>query len=176
MKSSLIKINQQPPLLPSILSVVLYEDVFCPSLDDLTSSFAELFSTNQWQNIWVDGVFSYDHYHVKAYEVLGCARGWIKLQLGGEGGKEILMRKNQAVLLPKGISHKRLTASEDLIIVGAYPQGEHPDLNTVEQKNYEKHRSYFKEAPLPSTDPITATKNPSINTWEKEVRERKNHA
>src|SRR5688572_1164190 len=47
------------------------------------------FAGHGWGNMWRNGVYEYVHYHSRIHEVMGIARGRVRVRFGGEKGPEI---------------------------------------------------------------------------------------
>src|SRR5215470_12836109 len=88
---------------------------------DPAAIFEELFENNGWGDSWRDGIYDYVHYHSRIHEVLGIARGQGKVQFGGMKGRTLQMKAGDVAILPAGTGHQCLSATDDLIVVGAYP-------------------------------------------------------
>lgn len=145
-----------PPAAPfpnSSLPVILYPGCQEPR-DDLADAFLRLFQRNGWGGGWVNGVYSFHHFHAAAHEALGCARGWVTVRLGGPQGQDVTLRQGDAVLLPAGVGHFNMEASPDYVIVGAYPPGQSPDLQRGSMADYERLRLRAAAVPPPSSDPV----------------------
>ena len=142
-----------PPdeLMPnSPLPVLIYRQV---SVDgEAVRTFDSLFEANGWRGSWRNGVYDFDHYHSNAHEVLGVARGSATLQLGGDAGQPVDVTAGDVIVLPAGTGHRRITASADFTVVGAYPAGqEHYDICRTRSAEAELRIS---KLPRPKTDPV----------------------
>ena len=101
--------------------------------------FDALFKGNDWVGIWHNGIYDFDHYHSNAHEVLGIGRGRATVQLGGDVGQAGEVAAGDALVLPAGTGHRRISASSDLLVIGAYPPG---------QQHYDICRDRSPEAEL----------------------------
>lgn len=85
--------------------------------------FEALFTSNGWVPAWRSGIFDFHHYHSTAHEVLGCFSGHALLQFGGSADLRLDVRVGDIVVIPAGVAHKCLDASQ-FCCVGAYPAGQ----------------------------------------------------
>jgi uncharacterized protein YjlB len=107
-----------------VLPLIHYRTpVMLPRDLDPAAVFEELFATNGWKDSWRNGVYDFLHFHTHTHEVLGIARGSVRVEFGGAHGRTIDLRAGDVVILPAGTGHCRRSASHDLLVVGAYPAG-----------------------------------------------------
>lgn len=146
----------------SPLPVLLYRGAL-PVSHDLADTMERLFTANQWPPQWRNGVYDFHHYHSTAHEVLGFAAGHADLVLGGEGGEQVTVHAGDVAVLPAGTGHCRITASDDFLVVGAYPVDEHWDIcrsaATAEVLERMKHVRF------PASDPLTGASGALPKLW-----------
>lgn len=152
MRFELLPIPERRPFPNSALPVIHYPEAM--SGDRLAERMTALFDRHGWPGAWLNGVYAFHHFHADAHEVLGCARGWVTVLLGGPEGQEARLSAGDIVLLPAGVGHYRVAASPDYLIVGSYPRGQSPDLQRGDHAAFEalKQRALRVEKPL--LDPV----------------------
>ena len=143
------------------LEVIVYPAAF----KENTQEIEEVFNRHEWTNSWTGGVFEYHHYHSNTHEVLGVLSGTATLQIGGEQGKALDVAAGDVILLPAGTGHKKLDASSDFEIVGAYPGGVSYNLKTGEPGERPYVLEDIQNTPLPKMDPVFGDSGPVIENW-----------
>lgn len=128
--------------------------------DGDTTTIEDRFHANGWGGSWRDGVFTYHHYHSTAHEVLGIARGTVTVQLGGPDGEILDLASGDIALLPAGTAHRNLGQSDDLLVVGAYPAGQRPDILRGEPGDRPDADRAIAAVALPERDPVTGEPGP----------------
>jgi len=108
------------------LPVSIYRDL--PTSPRPDRAIERLFHANGWSNAWVNGIYPFHHYHATVHEVLGIAAGSAHVKIGGPSGPTLELSLGDAILIPAGVGHCRISATPDLAVVGAYPEGAEPDL------------------------------------------------
>ncbi|WP_202396856.1 cupin domain-containing protein [Teichococcus coralli] len=114
-----------------------------------------LFASNGWPPAWRDGILSYVHFHSTAHEALAIARGEVAVRLGGEAGQDFVLKAGDVVMLPAGTGHQCLEASDDLLVVGAYPAGQRPDQHRAIVEQSAELRARIARLPDPPSCPVT---------------------
>ena len=105
--------------------------------NDPARAFEQVFAANRWSRSWRNGIYPFHHYHATAHEVLGIAQGSARVCMGGEQGVRLTIGPGDVMVIPAGVGHKNLGASSDLLVVGAYPDGQHPDLCRESAREHE---------------------------------------
>ncbi|WP_064713204.1 hypothetical protein [Rhizobium bangladeshense] len=131
------------------LPVILYRGVFG---DDGHYDFKDRFAASGWSGIWTNGVFDYQHYHTSAHEVLGVALGSATLLIGGPGGQAMKVTAGDCLVLPAGTGHQNLGCMSDFQVVGAYPEGQHADIQTSAASS--EMLAKISSVPIPHSDPV----------------------
>lgn len=147
-----------------ILPVLYYKQVLKIE-PDTEKQVKEMFGENGWTHAWVDSIYHYHHYHSTAHEVLAIVKGTCMLQLGGEDGSIQDVAAGDVIVIPAGVVHKNVGSSDDLTVVGAYPNGQECDLNKggEERKKVDKNISKVE---LPTGDPVFGETGPLKELWE----------
>ena len=147
------------------LPLIVYPAAVDPGGDDLAGAFEALFRANGWGGGWRNGIYPFHHFHSTAHEVLGIAAGEAEVRFGGEAGKTLHVRAGDAVLIPAGVGHKRLSASPDLLVVGAYPAGTGADLVREGARDGETIRRRIAAVAVPPADPVSGADGPMTRLW-----------
>ena len=122
------------------------------------------FAENNWTNSWRNGVYSFHHYHSTSHEVLGIYAGSALLHLGGENGQKVAVQAGDILVLPAGVGHKNL-GSDNLGVVGAYPDGRSWDVNRGLPGERPQTDKNIAAVPLPATDPYLGKNDGLPTIW-----------
>lgn len=147
-----------------VLPLVLYRGALAES-GDRASACERMFARNGWPDAWRNGIYAHHHYHSTAHEVLGIAAGSARVRLGGEHGQTVELHAGDVVVIPAGVAHKRESASADLLVIGAYPKGQRPDICRAEAGMRDQALANIAAVPLPAADPVTGAAGPLLDRW-----------
>ena len=151
------------------LPLLVYQGALVLGRNNPASIVEDLFESNGWSGSWRNGIYSYHHYHSTAHEVLGVYSGSAKVQLGGENGVTLTVCRADVVIIPAGVAHKNLGASTDFRVVGAYPQGQRPDLCYGKTGERPRTDDNIARVPAPQMDPFYGADGPMKKHWSMQV-------
>ena len=146
------------------LPLVVYRGAL-PAGGDRAGACERMFARHGWPDSWRNGIYADHHYHSTAHEVLGIASGNARVRLGGESGPVVELNAGDVVVIPAGIAHKREAASSDLLVIGAYPRGQHPDMCRAEAASRDRALANIAAVAIPDADPVTGRADPLLDCW-----------
>jgi uncharacterized protein YjlB len=133
---------------------------------DLAAVCEDLFAVHGWNDSGRNGIYPFLHFHTRAHEVLGIARGEARVQFGGNKGKTLTAEAGDVVVLPAGTGQCRISGSDDLLVVGAYPSGSEYDQCRPGEVDLEEARARIDKVPLPSEDLVYGRDGPLLAAWQ----------
>jgi uncharacterized protein YjlB len=134
---------------------------------DPAAVFEKTFAAHGWRKAWRDGVYDFLHFHTATHEVLGIARGTVTVELGGARGRRVSLEAGDVVILPAGTGHRRRRASQDLLVVGAYPATGRYDEPRPGEVDHGRALAAIARVKLPRQDPVYGAEGPLIEHWRK---------
>ena len=149
----------------SLLPLLAYQTAVEVGGTDLAIGFETLFAAHGWEGSWSNGIYAFRHYHSNVHEVLGIASGHAHVEFGGPRGEALELKTGDAVVIPAGVSHFNLGSSNDLLVIGAYPEGESPDLCRDSAAERDMALARQQQVPMPSTDPVYGGAGPLVRAW-----------
>jgi len=144
------------------LPLLLYHDVLDSTDPEATQS---LFASHGWSHSWVDGIFSYHHFHSNTHEVLGIVRGSCQVRIGGPDGEKLSVGGGDVLVLPAGTAHKNEGSSADFLCVGAYPSKILYDMCQGDEQKQKARAKAIAQVPLPNEDPVYGKEGPLLRYW-----------
>ncbi|MBH3428920.1 cupin [Pseudomonas alkylphenolica] len=162
LQTLLLEHNEWVPNNPR-LPVLIYIKAITANGCDPAVNFEETFSNNGWPPQWRSGVYDYHHYHTQGHEVLGVVSGFAHLILGGPKGRMLEVSAGDVLLLPVGTGHCNAQCSDDFLVVGAYPPGQHAD--TCCQAPSQEQLSSILSLPFPERDPVQGLNGAVSRYW-----------
>ena len=146
--------------------LIVYRGAVKTQGDRAAAECLRLFAGNGWGGGWTDGIHPFHHFHATTHEALGIIRGRARVRFGGKTGPVVAIEAGDAVVIPAGVSHCNESASDDLVVVGAYPGGHHPDMERRGSDEMTKAvRRKVQSVPVPETDPVLGMNGPLVEAW-----------
>lgn len=147
------------------LPLLVYPQAVTLDVNDPASTFEQLFEKHGWTGSWRNGVYPFHHYHSNAHEVLGIAVGSVRVQFGGPNGPVVSVAAGDVAILPAGTAHKRIDATADLLVVGAYPRGQEDYDLMREDADTARAKRRVATTALPEADPVLGAEGPLLEEW-----------
>lgn len=130
------------------------------------AAIERIFAANHWPPAWRNGVYAFHHFHSRAHEVLGIARGQVRVLFGGPGGQVLDAAAGDVIVIPAGVGHCSQGQTDDLLIVGAYPDtGPAADTRRGLPAEYEDAAHAAAAVPLPVADPVQGPGGALTELW-----------
>ncbi|WP_241623010.1 cupin domain-containing protein [Rosenbergiella australiborealis] len=147
------------------LPLLIYQQAVPTSFSDTDGYLSQLFARNGWPVQWRYQIFPFTHYHSNTHELLGVSQGNATVQLGGETGPTVTVKRGDVILIPAGVGHKQLSATDDFQVLGAYPRGLSPDLYHDDPTKLAEAQQHIARIAMPSTDPVTGKQGGILTLW-----------
>lgn len=155
----------ETPNNPRLPLVVYRNAVSLAGERDPAVPFERAFSAHGWGDGWRNGVYPFLHFHTGTHEVLGIARGHATVEFGGAKGRVLTVEAGDVVVLPAGTGHRRVEASADLLVVGAYPRNGSLDQKRPGEVDHAEAVAAVARVPLPEMDPVHGRAGPLMELW-----------
>lgn len=149
----------------AFLPLIVWPQVVPDETQDVAAWFEAMFAQHGWPPQWRAGIYEYTHFHPNVHEVLGVAAGWAEVLFGGDNGRVVTLHAGDAVLIPAGIGHKQIHASDDFISVGAYPAGHVPQTWRNQPDQLAEALQRVTRVRVPDTDPLGGTEGAVMDFW-----------
>jgi uncharacterized protein YjlB len=144
--------------------LLIYKNVYSEEKADPEYIKAH-FESHNWSNSWKNGVYDYHHYHSNTHEVMGVFSGYATIMFGGDQGEQVSIEEGDAIVIPAGMGHKKISASDDFGVIGAYPGGMDYDIKKGEKDERPEADDNIKNVPLPDNDPVYGKMEGLISLW-----------
>lgn len=149
----------------SPLPLIVRRGAVSPAQDDPAKAFKATFARNGWTNAWMDTIHDHHHYHPNTHEVLGVVSGSASVRFGGEEGELVAVSSGDVVVIPAGVAHALINASDDFAVVGAYPDGRSYETIRDDPGALASSQQRIAQVPLPDSDPVDGADGPLTKLW-----------
>ena len=147
------------------LALMVYAGALPVALSHNPEAFEDLFRSRAWPPAWRYTVYDLHHYHSTAHEALGCFQGQASIQFGGPNGPVVEVNVGDAVVIPAGVAHKNLGDSGGFGMVGAYPEGQVPDMCYGKSGERPEADRNIEMVSMPQMDPVTGPSGGLLKEW-----------
>jgi uncharacterized protein YjlB len=145
--------------------IIYHAAVRSPEGTDPAAVLEDLFESNGWINSWRGQIYDFLHYHSRIHESLGVARGHARVRFGGRRGRTLKLKFGDVVIIPAGTGHQCLSASDDFLVVGAYPSIGVYDECRTSPREHARALKTIQFIASPPMDPIYGSEGPLLSSW-----------
>jgi uncharacterized protein YjlB len=86
------------------------------------------------------------------------------VQFGGKRGRTLALKAGDVAILPAGTGHQCISASDDFLVIGAYPPaGKYDECTSIE--DHERALKTIPKVARPRKDPVFGGKGPLLKAW-----------
>lgn len=124
-----------------------------------------LYRRNGWSGTWVYTVYPFWHFHTHGHEVLGCVAGRARIGFGGDAGVVIDVDQGDVAVVPAGVGHRKMQATDDFLMAGGYPSGQQGNIVRPGELDDERIAAEIRRVSLPETDPVTGLADGVVGVW-----------
>jgi uncharacterized protein YjlB len=163
-----IQVNENKPYPNNTLPVLYYENALGEELGESydRDEVIDFFENNGYVDGWAGVMKDSHHFHSTVHEAIAVTKGKLTVQLGGPNGPMETLRKGDVILLPAGVSHKKLDATQGFEIVGAYPENDaERDMQYGDASDYEAIKENIANVSKPLTDPVSGSPKNIDEYW-----------
>lgn len=146
-------------------TLIVYRGAVAVGGFDPAAVLERLFARHGWRDAWRDGVYTFNHFHTGTHEVVGVARGFVRVLYGGSKGRIVCLEAGDVAIHPAGTGHKRVGGSKDLLVVGAYPAGGSYDEPHAGKISHDEAIAPIAKVKRPAADPVYGGRGPMKKLW-----------
>lgn len=149
------------------LPMIVHAGAFAPpaSGEDIRR-VEQHFRAHGWIPAWHNGIYPFAHYHLSCHEALFIAGGSANVRFGGRHGLVLKVGAGDVAVLPAGTGHQALAISDDLLVIGAYPEGSPYDLSRDAPHDRQAAFASICAVPLPDRDPVLGASGGVAKLWQ----------
>ena len=98
---------------------------------------------------------------------MGVARGSAVVQVGGRRGRKLRLKAGDVIVLPAGTGHRRVSASKDFLVIGAYPATGTYDICRTSPDEHDRALKTVPKVPPPRKDPVYGKDGELLRLWKR---------
>jgi uncharacterized protein YjlB len=88
------------------------------------------------------------------------------VRFGGDKGDVVEVEAGDLAVLPAGTGHQRLSSSDDLLVIGAYPpEGTYNLCRGDNPTDRDQARATIPKVPVPTSDPVLGKDDGLSKLW-----------
>ncbi|BCH24172.1 hypothetical protein [Mesorhizobium sp. L-8-3] len=164
MAPSLIRVFEADGIPNSALPLVIWKDRL-PGAAREGGPACALYRRNGWSGTWVYTVYPFWHFHTHGHEVLGCVGGRARIGFGGDAGIVIDVERGDVAVVPAGVGHRKIQATDDFLMAGGYPPGQQGNIVRSGELDDKRIAAEIGRVGLPESDPVTGLADGVVTVW-----------